>query len=78
MNMNRLDDLMNALLLVVLACTAMLAGVGVSDGNTSASRDAPISPRMAQVRPAAPAIAPQISRITVVGKRSVAVVASLY
>ncbi|WP_374400483.1 hypothetical protein [Niveibacterium sp.] len=78
MNMNRLDDLMNALLMVVLACTAMLAGVGAGDGKTSGSRDAQISPRMAQVLPAAPVTATQIPRITVVGKRSVAVVASLY
>ncbi len=78
MNMNRLDDLMNALLMVVLACTAMLAGIGMSDGQTFGRVDTPVGRSGEQRLAAQVDETAQIPRITVVGKRSVAVVASLY
>jgi len=78
MNMNRLDDVMNALLVLVFACLAMLTAIGVSDGRSFGRSDVQISLATAQTLAPRPVDAPQIPRITVVAKRPVAVLASAY
>lgn len=77
-NMNRLDDVMNAVLVVVFACLAMLTAIGVSDGKSFGRSDVQISVATAEALSGRPVADQQIPRITVVAKRPVAVVASAY
>ncbi|WP_172205200.1 hypothetical protein [Niveibacterium sp. COAC-50] len=77
-NMNRLDDVMNALLVVVFACLAMLTAIGVSDGKSFGRSDVQISVATAEALSGRPVEVQQVPRITVVAKRPVAVVASAY